>query len=150
MRAGASAILLQTDRLVFGLSLLGLAVSAYLAYEYSLPADISCPLGGGGCETVRQSAYSRFLGFSVPQLGIAYYLTMAVLSLLMIEGIKDRPVSRLRFLGGLAGVVFSGYLTILEALVIRAYCVWCLASATIATVIFILVVLVLKGKKVEG
>jgi uncharacterized membrane protein len=38
----------------------------------------------------------------------------------------------------LAGVIYSGYLTALELLVIRAICIWCVTSAVIVTAILVL------------
>jgi uncharacterized membrane protein len=40
-------------------------------------------------------------------------------------------------LGGILGMVFSAYLTYLEAFVIHAWCQWCVASAIIMVVAFI-------------
>ena len=137
-------LLANSNRLIFLLSLLGLTISTYLAYEYSLPTVINCPIGGTSCETVRQSAYSSILGIPMPHLGVAYYLTMAILSLLLVEGVKERLLRKLQLLAALAAVVFSGYLTLLEGFVIKAYCIWCVSSAMIATMIFILVVTTLR------
>ena len=80
----------------------------------------------------------------MPHLGVAYYLTMAILSLLLVEGVKERLLRKIQLLAALAAVVFSGYLTLLEGFVIKAYCIWCVSSAMIATMIFILVVTTLR------
>ena len=39
--------------------------------------------------------------------------------------------------GDFLGVLFSGYLTYLEAAVIHAWCRWCVVSAVLVTVIFV-------------
>jgi uncharacterized membrane protein len=45
------------------------------------------------------------------------------------------------------GVVFSAWLTWLESFVIRGYCVWCLTSATIMTLIFITSLVALRQER---
>jgi len=41
--------------------------------------------------------------------------------------------------GGVLGIVFSAYLTYLEAFVIHAWCQWCVISAIIMAVSFLLI-----------
>lgn len=121
--------------LLFVLSLAGLFVSSYLAYEYSLPGSITCPIGGSGCQTVRLSEYSQMFGISVPYYGILFYLVLSVASVAMITK-SDLVFQRLRFLMILSGLLYSIYLTGLETFVIKAYCFWCVISAIIVTVMF--------------
>jgi uncharacterized membrane protein len=130
-------ILSKPNYLIFGLSLLGLAVSSYLAYEYLLSGPIGCPIGGSGCEMVRLSSFSNFFGVSVPLLGVAYYLVIAALTILILD--QKKPIfTRALFFWSAGGFLFSVYLTSLEAFIIKAYCFWCLTSAIIATTIFVL------------
>ncbi len=126
------------NRLIFIFSLLGLGVSAFLLYEYSLNTPIICPLGGG-CDIVRSSPYSRFLGISLPVLGIAFYLMVASLSIARSQKLSSKIFFKLQFLISAAGVGFGIYLTSLEAFVIKAYCFWCVLSFIISAVILTLV-----------
>lgn len=126
-----------SPRIIFLLSLAGLAVCIFLAYEYSLPGSITCPIAGNGCDTVRNSIYSTFLNISIPLWGIAFYLVTATLSLWLIEKTGQLIASKLLFITALSGFIFSAYLTYLEAFVILAYCFWCVISAIIATIIFV-------------
>lgn len=120
---------------VFIFSLLGLLVSGYLAYEYSLPTSITCPLTGSGCNTVRNSIYSTMLGISVPYFGIAYYALVAGLCVYLLEK-QNTKLKILLFILGLTGFLLSLYLTFLEAFIIQAFCFWCIISAILATLIF--------------
>jgi uncharacterized membrane protein len=125
----------MTNRIIFVFSLLGLAISSYLAYEYSLPGTIGCPIAGQGCDIVRSSEYSHILGISVPYFGILYYIMMVGLSI--IQTTRSSPtIKKFQLILAALGFLFSLYLTALEAFVIHAYCFWCLLSAIISTLIF--------------
>lgn len=133
-----------SNRLVFILSLLGLLVSSFLLYEYNLSGPVICPIGTG-CDIVRASSYSYFLGMSIPVLGIAFYLVMAGLSVARSWKSSEKMLLRLQLLAGAAGVGFGVYLTYLEAFVIKAFCFWCVLSFIIS--LGILLSIVLGNKK---
>lgn len=132
-----------SNRLVFIFSLLGLFVSAFLLYEYNVSGPVICPIGSG-CDIVRASPYSSFLGISIPILGVLFYLAMAALSVIHSHQLPTKLLAKLKLLGALAGVGFGVYLTYLEAFVISAYCFWCVASFIISIVILGIIVLTRK------
>lgn len=132
--------LINGNRLIFLLSILGLIAAVFLAYEYLQTTPIVCPLTGSGCETVKNSAYSKFLGISIPYFGIAFYTFMAFISV-MLSHKEFRSLKILQVLAIIPAFLFSVYLTYLEATVIKAYCFWCLTSAAIITIILITIVL---------
>ena len=121
------------------LALTGLLISAYLTmYKVGLLGAIQCTIGS--CEKVQTSRWSYFLGLPVSAWGLGAYV--AILALAMI-GVQPR-FARERWLAlglfGLSavGVAFSAYLTYLEAFVIHAWCQWCVISAILITLIFLL------------
>lgn len=128
------------NRSIFVLSILGLVVSAYLAYEYSLGGSINCPIGGGGCDIVRSSRYSSFLGISIPYLGITFYMVLAFLTIWLTQS-YSKLINLLRLLINFSGFAFGVYLTYLEAFVIGAYCFWCVTSFIISIIIFALCII---------
>ena len=134
---------LFANRLIFMLSLLGLGVSSFLFYEYSIAGSIICPTGGG-CDIVRASPYSLFLGISIPILGIVFYLAMAVLAVVRSQASSRKMLFYLQLLIAVAGVGFGIYLTLLEIFVIRAICFWCALSFIISLMILLSVVLARK------
>ncbi|MBI2596744.1 hypothetical protein HYW41_01155 [Candidatus Daviesbacteria bacterium] len=81
----------RINRIIFVLSLIGLTVSAYLAYEYSLNSPIACPLTGSGCEVVKKSSYSKFLGIQLPYFGLVFYLVLASLSVFLSQTFNKLP-----------------------------------------------------------
>jgi uncharacterized membrane protein len=120
------------------LALLGIGTSAYLMYEHFV-APIAC-FTGSGCETVDDSVYSEVFGVPMSVIGLASYLGIFALQLLSLRA--RRPLADYCQLGvfgmALAGVVFAGYLTYLEFYVIHALCSWCLTSAALITLIWLL------------
>lgn len=127
------------NRLVFILSLLGLAVAAFLLYEYNFASSMICPTGGG-CDIVRVSPYSSFFGISIPVLGVIFYLFMAVLSVLRSHNLDNTLIKNIKLVVGAMGFTFGLYLTYLEGFVINAYCFWCLLSFIISAVILFLLI----------
>lgn len=136
------------NRVIFILSLVGIMVSGYLLYTYVANTPIVC--ANTGCETVRESPYSYFLGVPLPAFGLIFFISILILSFLRTTLDKidhSHLASRLIFVASLVGVVISAYLTYLEAFVIRAYCTWCIVSAIVVSGIFILSVIELRRFK---
>ncbi len=131
-----------SNRLIFVLSLLGLGVASFLFYEYNIAGTIVCPTGQG-CDIVRLSPYSSFFGISIPFLGIIFYLTMAVLSVVRTHGISSK-IHTLQLLIAASGVGFGIYLTYLEIYVIKAICFWCVLSFIISIALLLSVIIVRK------
>jgi uncharacterized membrane protein len=124
------------------LSLLGLFISAYL-YLYKIGRIGMLACGAGECETVQQSAWSRFAGLEVSVIGLAGYAALLVVSLAGLQpplASRRWPATLLALLAG-AGVIFSMYLTYLELFVIHAICRWCVGSAVIIVAILIVALL---------
>jgi uncharacterized membrane protein len=121
------------------LALVGLMLSAYLSmYKLGYLGAIQCTLGG--CEKVQNSQYSYFLGQPVAVWGLGAYVTLLALAVLGIQPRfqRERWVALGLFGVSAVGVLFSGYLTYLEAFVIHAWCQWCVISAILVALIFLL------------
>lgn len=123
------------------LVVLGLGIAVYLAYvEVTQVTAVCGPIGE--CNLVQSSQYARIVGVPVAILGAVNYLVLGVLWLF------QKPLNaRFHNLGVLGllvltsvGMLFSIYLTLLELLVIGAVCAWCLSSAVITTLLFLIVV----------
>lgn len=120
------------------LALAGLFVSAYL-YLYKIGAIGTLVCGTGSCEVVQFSPQSRFLGFEVSLIGLGGYATLLGLGLAALQPRFAGRSGPLRLLLGLsgAGLGFTVYLTYLELFVIHAICRWCVGSAVIITLLFV-------------
>jgi len=121
------------------LALGGVLVSVYmLLYKLQILPAIAC--GTGGCEVVQASRYAMLLGVPVPLLGVLGYGLILALAL---AGVQPRLAGSRKVAAGLlvlatGAFLFSAYLTALEMWVIHAWCRWCIGSAVIATLIFLL------------
>lgn len=129
-----------TGRMVLALlALLGVFLAGYLTlYKLGHLGVIQCSVGG--CEKVQTSRYANFLGLPVALWGLGAYLTLFIVALMGVQPrwIRSRWVALVLFGVSGIGVVFSAYLTYLEAAVIRAWCQWCVISAILITLIFLL------------
>ena len=131
----------QLDRwLIPLLSLIGIAIAGYMSYVEFYQVDAVCgPVGS--CNTVQQSSYATLFGvIPIGFLGLLGYLTVIILWLV---GIMDSQVWKKRadtalWIVTLLGTLFSIYLTFLEPFVIGATCMWCLTSAVVMTILFLL------------
>jgi uncharacterized membrane protein len=123
-------------------ALTGVFISAYLwLYKLGKIGTLTC--GTGGCETVQLSPYSRFMGLEVAAIGAVGYTLLLVLSLASLNArpaVGARLITALVVLSGMA-LLFTLYLKYLELFVIHAICRWCVASAVLILVFFVLVVL---------
>jgi uncharacterized membrane protein len=123
------------------MSLFGLFVSAYL-YLYKIGRIGTLACGTGGCETVQQSTWSRFLGVEVALIGLIGYglLFVVALASLQASSPRDWPARALTWLAA-GGVLFTIYLTYIELFVIHAICRWCVGSAVIIVSVLVLALL---------
>ncbi|MGW8265312.1 MAG: vitamin K epoxide reductase family protein [Longimicrobiales bacterium] len=120
------------------LALLGLLVALYMwAYAAGLTGPVLC--GIGDCEAVQTSEFSRISGIPVAFFGVIGYLLLLTVAFLGLQPRyqSSRVIPFLLFCGGLLGLVFSAYLTYLEAYVIHAWCQWCVSSAIIMVLAFL-------------
>ena len=127
------------------LSLAGLFISLYLwLYKIGMIGTMMC--GTGGCETVQTSPESVFLGVEVALIGVLGYAVLLLVALVgTIPARADArgPALALALLSG-GAVAFTAYLKYLEFFVIGAVCRWCVASAVIILLVFVLSLLDLR------
>jgi uncharacterized membrane protein len=137
--AAGGAVTSMTNRMaITALALVGVLISIYMsAYTFGLLGEIVC--GSGGCETVQHSPWARFVGVPVPLIGLLGYGALFVTGLVGLQpvGQTSRVVAGMLAAGATIGVLFSAYLTYLEAFVIHAWCRWCVVSAALAVAIFL-------------
>ena len=121
------------------LILAGFFDALYLHWVYTSPNHPLVCLGVG-CDVVRASKYAALWGHPMPDYGVLMYgvLFLAVLleAWLISPALRRwAQISVIVIAGG--GFAFSLYLTALEAFVIHAWCAWCVGSAVIVTLIFL-------------
>ena len=125
--------------LVALVALAGVFVALYLTlYKLGYIGTLACAVGS--CEKVQTSKWATFLGFPVGAWGVGYYVAVLGMALagLTPQFTDSRTLSRLLVAVTAIGLLFSIWLTYLEIFVIDAICQWCVVSAILATVLFIL------------
>lgn len=112
------------------LAVLGAGIAAYLTYVHYAGIDPVCT-GGGGCERVQSSEWSRLGGVPVALLGLLGYLGILA-ALLAWPGERGRlAVLVLAWLG----LAFSAYLQYRALVTVDATCIWCAGSACVMALI---------------
>ncbi len=138
---GVSTVTLNRILLILGV--LGLFVAGVLSFEHLYSLEIPCSTGGG-CETVAHHS-SSFVGgdrkgIPVAFVGLAGYMILTVLAI--IRGYTGLYGSKLLtttgYIGSAIGMVTSIYLQYVSFTQIHAKCAWCMGSAAIMIVTFVL------------
>ncbi|HEY7408885.1 MAG TPA: vitamin K epoxide reductase family protein [Gemmatimonadaceae bacterium] len=133
------------------LSLVGILIALYLTlYKLGVIGGLTCTVGS--CETVNTSRWATFLGLPVAAWGVGAYVALFALSL---AGTADRhagsqTISVLLVAIAAWSVLFSAWLTYLELFVIRAICIWCVASAVLLVAILVVSVMDWRGSRGRG
>jgi uncharacterized membrane protein len=120
------------------ITILGFLDALYLLI-FKLTGNSQMCLGNGGCHDVNFSPYSEIYGIPVSLLGLGAYL--AILCILFLESrlkiaFEYGPLAIFGI--SLVGVAFSAYLTYLELYIIHAICPFCVTSAILITLLFII------------
>lgn len=117
------------------LSLLGLAISAYVWSKQRSGRPIACLTRD--CDRVIRSPYSRLLGVHNSAVGFWVFLLIFLITLLdPWPDLAPFMVAALSLIGTLVAL----YLTYIQLFVLRGICNWCIASGVIVLAIFILAI----------
>ncbi|MGN6257735.1 MAG: vitamin K epoxide reductase family protein [Solirubrobacterales bacterium] len=120
-------------RLIAFAAALGIGVAAYITIADSGGGAPTCLSGGSGRQTIADSSYSHLAGVNVAVFGIVGYVLLLASSFFANDEARFGG-----FLVALGGFGFSVYLTYVELFKIEAICEWCVASAVLMTILFLL------------
>jgi uncharacterized membrane protein/predicted DsbA family dithiol-disulfide isomerase len=104
--------------LYLALAAFALGSSALLLYEHLRPTPTFCTLAGG-CDLVRQSRWSKLLGIPTPLYGVVAFGGLLVLAFLPRLRRILRLASQVVALGAIG-------LIVLQAVEVKAWCVYCM------------------------
>lgn len=120
-------------RVIAFVAALGVGVATYIAIAESGGGSPVCLAGGTGCKTVAESSYSHVAGVNIAVFGAIGYL------LLLATAFFANDLARFGgFAISLGGFGYSIFLTYIELFKIEAICQWCVASAVLMTILFLL------------
>ena len=126
--------------MILGLILVGVYDAGYLTLEHYRDMIPPCGVNDifADCGRVLRSEYAVLFGVPLSLLGLVHYLVLFGISVFVIRFRKPLTTYWL-LLQTKAGLLFSLYLVYLQLFVIHAICPYCMLSALVSTLIFILV-----------
>ena len=133
----------MTKRMIIAaLALGGVGLATYLAmYKLGYIGTLACTVGS--CETVNLSKWATFVGIPVAVWGVGFYVVLFLVALLgTTNRFAEAPWISHALLALTAwGLLFSSWLTYLELYVIHAVCMFCVISAILVTITFLVSVM---------
>jgi uncharacterized membrane protein/glutaredoxin len=132
------------------IALLGALDTAYLTLvEVGVFKEAVCPTGGPiNCQAVLASQYAKVFGVPLSLFGFLAYVAIAICAFApqLLKSVDNKDLRAnvenwtwlLIFAGSIAMAVFSGYLVYLMTFQIKAFCIYCLASALFSIALFVL------------
>ena len=135
----------KINLIAFVAALIGAADSIYLSWVKLSHNETLCAPGLGDCFTVNTSVYSQIYGIPVALFGLAAYLLIIAIFLFESRSAFLQENGSMALFGiSLIGVLYSAYLSYLEAYVIHAWCPYCVLSAIMISVVFVVSIFRLK------
>lgn len=124
--------------LIAAIALLGLLVAGYqLKEHYAETGESFCNFNGQfNCDVVNKSEFAVLLGVPIAAWGMLYYAGLLTIGLAhkrlkKLLSADKSLVALLLFCYAGVGLLFTLYLTTIEAFVLRVFCPLCLASAAL-------------------
>lgn len=121
------------------LAISGAYIAGNVIKEKKKEGPMVCPIGFS-CKEVVTSQFSKILGIDIAWLGFIYYSFSAILygavamQIITVSG----EFFVILWLISCTGFLFSLYLTFIQAFTIKQWCSWCLCSAVISILMFVL------------
>ena len=129
-----SGVALNRATLVLGF--LGIFIAGYISLSHVLHISLPCGITHG-CDIVQSHPTSYIVGnaadggIPVAYVGVLGYLFLTILAI--VRAMQGKPLSKplvlIGFIASAIGALYSGFLTYTALYVIKATCVWCIASA---------------------
>ena len=128
---------------LIALSLIGFAVSFYIYHTKKYNRKMYCIIGEN-CDEVVKSRYGKTLGMENTVPGMLYFTIIFIYGILLFSNgniFKGNIIYYFVVSAGIASVLFSIYLTGVQAFVLRKWCEYCVVSS-IASVLILIALLV--------
>lgn len=127
------------------LALIGFTDSAFLLAKRITGGPIPCFITSG-CDIVSKSPYSVLFGVPLSAWGMLFYLGTGLLAILYIDT-KNLLVAKLIPIATTLGFLSSAYFIYIQKFKIGAFCIYCILSAVVSTVLFALGLVVYRKLK---
>lgn len=134
--------------LIGAIAAIGTLGTGYLTAVKLMNQTAACV---GGCDRVLSSAWATIFGLPLTLFGCLSYFAMFVLAVspLLVSADRDKALRAklegltwpLLFVGATGMMIFSGFLMYVLTTDLKAYCLYCIASATMTVAMFTLTLL---------
>lgn len=115
--------------------LIGVVNTIYLSWHAWYRTPVKCLFfPPEWCIKVQQSEYSKTLGVPNAYLGLVMYLALLSLGWWAIHSGVEWPF----VVVSMVGFLFSTYFTYVQAVILKAFCTWCVLSAVLFDLIMVL------------
>ena len=121
------------------LSVIGFIVSFYLYYSKIHHKKIYCPIGHD-CDAVVKSKYGKTFGIENTIPGMLYYAIVFFYGIALFFNrniFKDNLIYYFIVSISFVSVLFSIYLTLVQAFVLKKWCDYCIISSMISVLILV-------------
>lgn len=125
----------QRNILLASIALLGVALTAALFFNAATSSSLPYCGSGSGCDIVRESRWSMLLGLPITAWGFVVYLVIAVAGL---AATRRSLRWRITILFATLGFAVSVYLNTVALMALDAFCVYCLVSFLLISILYML------------
>ena len=125
------------------LSLIGFIVSFYIYYTKTYNKKLYCIIGQD-CDAVVKSKYGKTFGVENTVPGMTYYGLIFVYGIVLFLNrniFKEQLFYYFLVGASIASVLFSIYLTAVQAFVLKKWCEYCIVSSIASLLILVVLVL---------
>ena len=120
------------NTLILILSILGILITSYISIAHLLNKKVICPVNSKSCNVVLDSKYSKTLGIKNEIIGLVYYL------IILLSIFVAFPLFLIKVASSLAAL-YSTVLLGIQIKVLKNYCSWCITTAIINIILFLLI-----------
>ena len=120
------------NTLILILSILGILITSYISIAHLLNKKVICPVNSKSCNVVLDSKYSKTLGIKNEIIGLVYYL------IILLSIFVAFPLLLIKVASSLAAL-YSTVLLGIQIKVLKNYCSWCITTAIINIILFLLI-----------
>lgn len=126
----------------------GVLNAGYLTMQHYIGFPIECNVLHG-CEKVTTSVYSEIWGIPIALFGLLFYIAFFVAGMAIRDRYNPRLLVLMRYVVSLAFAV-SVLLTFIQAVILEAFCQYCVFSALEITALFVLTMILSRAKDKEA
>jgi uncharacterized membrane protein len=121
------------------LVLVGIVISGYLSYTKITDTSVICLAEGSqSCDVVQSSVYAKLAGIDIAYLGLLTYLLLGALLLFEDRAAILQEYGPLLIFGiTLFAFAYAVWLIYVQAVILQAFCTWCLGHEITMTLLVV-------------